>query len=52
MPEQMLCSVTDNAHVFTLDTGRLFSETYEVIDRTSKKYKTNLKVYSPKAEAE
>ncbi len=48
---QMLTSVTDNAHIFTLDTGRLFSETYELIDRTSKKYKTNLKVYSPKAEA-
>lgn len=48
---QMLTSVTNNAHIFTLDTGRLFAETYELIDRTSKKYKTNLKVYFPKAEA-
>lgn len=48
---QMLTSVTDNANVFTLDTGRLFAETYDLIDRTSKKYKTNLKVYFPKAEA-
>ncbi|SMO61006.1 phosphoadenosine phosphosulfate reductase [Saccharicrinis carchari] len=48
---QMFTSVTDHAHIFTLDTGRLFPETYELIDRTSKKYKTNLKVYFPKAEA-
>lgn len=48
---QMLTSVTNDAHIFTLDTGRLFAETYELIDRTSKKYKTNLKVYFPQAEA-
>ena len=48
---QMLTQVTDKANIFTLDTGRLFPETYELIDRTSKKYKTNLKVYFPKAEA-
>ncbi len=47
---QMLTSVKENPHIFTLDTGRLFSETYELIDRTSKKYKIKLKVYSPKAE--
>ncbi|TLX77072.1 phosphoadenylyl-sulfate reductase [Labilibacter sediminis] len=48
---QMLTSVTSDAQIFTLDTGRLFPETYELIDRTSKKYKTNLKVYFPKSEA-
>ncbi len=48
---QMLTSVTNDAHIFTLDTGRLFAETYELIDRTSKKYKTNLKIYFPQAEA-
>ena len=48
---QMITSISNDAHIFTLDTGRLFPETYELIDRTSKKYKTNLKVYFPKSEA-
>lgn len=33
--------------IFTLDTGRLFEETYAVYDRTLKKYKLNIKVYTP-----
>ncbi len=48
---QMMVSVADQPHIFTLDTGRLFPETYDLIDRTCKKYKTKMKVYSPKAEA-
>jgi phosphoadenosine phosphosulfate reductase len=47
---QMITSIDTNARIFTLDTGRLFPETYELIDRTSKKYKTNLEVYFPQAE--
>lgn len=35
--------------VFTLDTGRLFYETYELIERTNARYKTSLKVYFPDA---
>jgi phosphoadenosine phosphosulfate reductase len=48
---QMVTSVSKDAHIFTLDTGRLFPETYDLIDRTSKKYKVNLKVYFPKSDA-
>lgn len=33
--------------VFTLDTGRLFQETYELIDRTRAKYKKEIEVYFP-----
>ena len=33
--------------IFTLDTGRLFYETYELIERTNARYKTNLKIYFP-----
>lgn len=33
--------------IFTLDTGRLFEETYEVHDRTINKYHIQIKVYSP-----
>lgn len=36
--------------IFTLDTGRLFPETYDLIDRTNARYKTNIKVFFPNAE--
>lgn len=48
---QMVTLINKEAKIFTLDTGRLFPETYDLIDRTSKKYKVNIKVYFPKAEA-
>ncbi|MCG9794182.1 phosphoadenylyl-sulfate reductase [Flavobacterium algicola] len=37
--------------IFTLDTGRLFQETYDVFHRTQKKYSTPIKVYFPEAKA-
>ncbi|MNJ85946.1 Thioredoxin-dependent 5'-adenylylsulfate reductase [compost metagenome] len=36
--------------VFTLDTGRLFPETYSVMESTRQKYKKDLEVYFPKNE--
>jgi phosphoadenosine phosphosulfate reductase len=38
-------------NMFTLDTGRLFQETYDVFHKTKKKYKTPIKVYFPEASA-
>ena len=35
--------------VFTLDTGRLFNQTYELLDITIAKYKKNIKVYFPES---
>jgi phosphoadenosine phosphosulfate reductase len=35
--------------IFTLDTGRLFQETYDVFHRTVKKYKVDIKTYFPDA---
>jgi len=35
--------------IFTLDTGRLFQETYDVFHKTLKKYKKEIKVYFPEA---
>lgn len=35
--------------VFTLDTGRLFTETYELIERTNARYKQNMEIYFPEA---
>lgn len=37
--------------VFTLDTGRLFQETYDVLSSTVNKYKKNIQVYFPNTEA-
>jgi phosphoadenosine phosphosulfate reductase len=37
--------------IFTLDTGRLFQETYDVFHKTQKKYKKDIKVYFPEAAA-
>ena len=36
-------------NIFTLDTGRLFQETYDVFHKTLKKYKKEIKVYFPEA---
>ncbi|HYM94948.1 MAG TPA: phosphoadenylyl-sulfate reductase [Chitinophagaceae bacterium] len=35
--------------VFTIDTGRLFNETYELIERTNSRYKQNVQVYFPES---
>ncbi len=35
--------------VFTLDTGRLFQESYELLDMTRARYKKNIEVYFPYA---
>lgn len=37
--------------IFTLDTGRLFQETYDVLDLTQKKYTTPIETYFPDAQA-
>jgi phosphoadenosine phosphosulfate reductase len=35
--------------VFTLDTGRLFNQTYDLLDLTISKYKKNIKIYFPES---
>lgn len=35
--------------IFTIDTGRLFNETYELLDRIEARYKNRLHVYFPEA---
>lgn len=37
--------------IFTLDTGRLFNETYSVLNSTIERYKKQIKIYSPQTEA-
>lgn len=43
----MLASISKDIKIFTLDTGRLFPETYELIDKTNKAYGINIEVYFP-----
>jgi phosphoadenosine phosphosulfate reductase len=35
--------------IFTVDTGRLFPETHDLIERTSKRYAMNITIYCPDA---
>ena len=46
----MIFKVNKNSRVFTLDTGRLHSETYKVMDATNIKYGVKLEVIFPKYE--
>jgi phosphoadenosine phosphosulfate reductase len=46
---QMVAEADPSTRIFTLDTGRLFPEAYDLMDRTSKKYKINLEVFFPNA---
>ncbi len=39
-----------NIKVFSLDTGRLFQETYELIDRTRSRYQKPIEIYFPDTE--
>lgn len=45
----MISKIDKSAKIFTLDTGRLFPETYDLIDRTSKRYGMPIQVYFPDA---
>lgn len=38
-------------NIFTIDTGRLFNETYETLERTTARYKIPVDVYFPQADA-
>lgn len=42
-----ICRNNIDIRIFTLDTGRLFSETYELIERTTARYKRNIDIYFP-----
>jgi len=45
----MIADIDPEVKIFTLDTGRLFSETYELIERTNSRYGINMEVYFPAA---
>jgi phosphoadenosine phosphosulfate reductase len=43
----MIVKLDKATKIFTLDTGRIFPETYEVIEETNKKYGIKIKAYFP-----
>jgi phosphoadenosine phosphosulfate reductase len=47
----MIANSGAGVQIFTLDTGRLFQETYDVFHKTQKKYNQNIKVFFPEAAA-
>src|SRR5215208_3886001 len=47
----MLMQIDPNARIFTLDTGRLPQETYNVIDATRQKYGATIEVFFPQPDA-
>ncbi len=44
---QLIASQTLPISIFSLDTGRLFGETLDLLSRTEAKYKTRIQVYYP-----
>jgi phosphoadenosine phosphosulfate reductase len=43
----MISAIDKQVKIFTLDTGRLFPETYNVLDETNKKFGIQIDVYFP-----
>ena len=44
---EMIVSINKPIKIFTLDTGRLFQETYNLIQKTNSRYKINIEIYFP-----
>ncbi len=47
----MLMQIDKKASIFTLDTGRMFPETYELIEKTEARYDFRIKVFFPDYQA-
>ncbi len=46
----LIAKIDKNARIFTLDTGRVFPETYETLQATNQQYGINIEVYFPNSE--
>jgi len=47
---EMIAGIDRTTKIFTLDTGRMFPESYELIERTNARFKINIQVYFPERE--
>lgn len=45
----IISTLPDKINIFTLDTGRMFQETYDLMEVTRKKYRCNIQVFFPDA---
>ena len=43
----MMIKIDKNANIFSLDTGRLFPETYSLLDKTNMQYNIKIRVFFP-----
>jgi phosphoadenosine phosphosulfate reductase len=43
----MISGIDNQTRIFTLDTGRLFQETYDLMEKTNDHYKINIEVFFP-----
>jgi phosphoadenosine phosphosulfate reductase len=43
----MICRIDSRTKIFSLDTGRLFQETYDLIEKTNERYNINIDIYFP-----
>jgi len=48
---QMIAGIDPDIYIFTLDTGRMFPETYDLLDITRERYKVNIKTFFPEQKA-
>ena len=44
---QIIAGIDPAIYIFTLDTGRMFPETYDLLDLTQQRYKVRIKAYFP-----
>jgi len=44
---QMISAIDNDIRIFTLDTGRLFQETYDLIEKTNARYKIQIDIMFP-----
>ena len=48
---QMIAGIDPHVYMFTLDTGRLFPQTYDLLDITQQRYKVKIQVQFPDSKA-
>jgi len=48
---QMIAGIDPDVYMFTLDTGRLFPQAYDLLDLTRQRYKVSIKVMFPENKA-
>jgi phosphoadenosine phosphosulfate reductase len=48
---QIIAGIDPGIYMFSLDTGRMFPETYDLLDLTQQRYKVDIKIFFPEQKA-